>query len=348
MHYISPAVLIQWVIDVLRAWGHPRADARFIADTLVDANVRGIDSHGVLRLPAYARRVEAGLVDTKAVPDIDESGGVARVNGNGAAGQIAARAGVEAVACRAREHGVGSAVVRSSAHFGAAGYYARMLAEDGFIAFVMSNSESAVVPFGGRAPLLGTNPLAFAAPAEPHPLVVDMATSTVAFGKVFVAEDAGVAIPDSWGVDGSGQPTTDPAVVQALLPLGGPKGYGLAMIVETLCGVLSGAAVGPAIGNMYTDFSKPQNSGHWLLALDINRFLPLAEFLDRMALLIGLAHGTPPAPGSSGVLIPGEPEESVRALRQGTGIPIPPPVLDDLATLGMHFGHRFPVDTTIT
>lgn len=334
--------LAGWTTRLLEGWGYAPDDAAFLADTLVEANLRGIDSHGVIRLPAYHRRIEEGLVRTDAQPAVTVDRALVSVDAAGAAGQLAARAAMDALTETARAHGVASATVHGSAHFGTAGYYARELAARGFVAFVLSNSEPIVVPFGGRDALLGTNPFAFAAPAEPFPISLDMATSTSAMGKVFVAQSEGKAIPADWGVDAEGAPTTDPHAVSALLPFGGPKGYGMGYLVEIMAGVLSGAAVSHGIGNMYNDFSKPQDVGHWMLAIDVAALMPLADFVGRMGSLGEAAHGTAPAPGSSGVLVPGEPEERTRAARLDGGVPLPETVVGDLVALGERFDAAFP------
>ena len=334
--------LIEWSTRLLHSWRYTAPDARYIADTLVEANYRGIDSHGVIRLPAYHRRVEAGLVRPDAVPVVTTDRALVAVDAAGAAGQLAARAAVGQLAAAARDHGTASATVRGSAHFGAAGYYARALAADGLVALVMTNSEPVVVPHGGREALLGTNPLAFAAPTAGAPVSLDMATSTTAMGKVMVAQAAGTAIPPEWGVDERGAPTTDPDRVTALLPAAGPKGYGLAFLVEALCGVLAGAAVGSGIGNMYTDFTKPQDVGHWMLAIDVAAVRPLADFTSAMGQLVDAAHAVPPAPGHDGVLVPGEPEERTRARRLIGGVPLPDAVVGQLTELGARCGVPFP------
>ncbi|UCR88637.1 Ldh family oxidoreductase [Mycetocola spongiae] len=338
-----PAPLAAWAADLLRSWGYSREDAEFIADTLVEANLRGTDSHGVIRLPAYARRVDAGLIDPKAVPLLERRGSVIRVAGNLAAGQIAARDAAAAVLDAARENGIATAVVRGSAHFGTAGYYARWLAERGAVAIVVSNSEPIVVPFGGRDALFGTNPFAFAVPTSGAPLSLDMATSTSAMGRVLLAESLGETIPDTWGVDAEGRPTTDPAAVRALLPFAGPKGYGMGFLVEALGGALSGAAMASGIGAMYDNFERPQDVGHALIALNIEHFLPREEFLARMDTLVAEAHAARPAEGFSEVLVPGEPEERTRAARAAAGITIGPETVAELTALGEAHGVPFRV-----
>ncbi|MDP9028238.1 MAG: Ldh family oxidoreductase [Actinomycetota bacterium] len=333
--------LATWTAAVLESWGYASADAGFIADSLVDANLRGVDSHGVLRLPAYARRVEEHLVVPTARPIVTRSGGAIAVDANGAPGQLAARDAVERLVTTSRELGVAFATVRGSTHFGAAGYYARLLAAEGQVAFVVSNSEPAVVPHGGSQALLGTNPLAFAAPTGGAPVSLDMATSTVAMGKVAVALAQHEKIPADWGVDEGGKGTTDPAAVTALLPMGGPKGYGLAMIVEILGGVLSGAAIAHDLGNMYTDFERPQNVGHWMLALNIEAVMPIPMFAERMQSLIAMVRATPATDAARPVLLPGEPEDIVSAVRSADGIPLPDDTVAELSALGDRYGVPF-------
>lgn len=337
----DPRALRSWTASLLRAWGYRPADASYIAESLVDANERGTDSHGVIRLAAYEKRITAGLVDPAAHPRVEVCGSVVRVDAHGAAGQIAGRAAVLALTDLAPQTGVAMATVRGSAHFGAAGFYTRALASAGLIGMAVSNSEPAVVPFGGRDALLGTNPFACAAPSDAGPIGLDMATSTSAMGKVLVARNTGDSIPDTWGVDANGLPTTNPDDVTALLPVGGPKGYGLAFLVEILGGVLTGAAVAHRIGNMYSDFDRPQNVGHWMLAIDIAHLMPLAEFTARMQTLIDAAHGTAPAPGFDAVLVPGEPEQATARSRRADGIPIDAATLSELRALGDRYGVAF-------
>ena len=336
--------LQQWVTELLTSWSYSPDDAAYLADTLVDANLRGIDSHGVIRLGAYRARIDAGLTSATAAPIITGSGAALRVDANGAAGQIAGRAAVEAARDAARAHGIAAVAIHGSTHFGAAGYYARALANEGLVAVVVSNSEPVVVPFGGRSPLFGTNPFAFAAPTSGAPISLDMATSTSAMGKVMVAQAEGRSVPADWGVDADGNPTTDPNAITALLPAGGPKGYALGYLVEVLGGVLTGAAITHGIGNMYNDFSRPQDVGHFMIAIDVARFLPMEDFLARMDALAAEAHEVAPAPGFSAVLVPGEPEERTSAARSADGIPLAAATIDELRTLGTDAGIPFPED----
>lgn len=332
---------LQWAAQVFHRLGYTAGDADYLADTLIEANLRGVDSHGLIRLPIYSRRIEAGLVNPSATPLVTRDRGLARIDAAGAPGQLAARAGVDEAERAAREHGVGCVAIHGSTHFGAAGYYARALAERGLIALVASNSEPIVVPFGGREPLFGTNPIAFAAPSGDGVFCFDMATSVVAMGKVLNAQASGRSIPSDWGVDEHGEPTTDPARVVAAQHFGGPKGYAIAFMIEILAGVLSGAAVTSGLGNMYNDFDRRQETGHFMLALDIAGLLPLADFTTRLDGLTEEAHAIPGA-GEGGVLVPGEPEERIRRQRLAEGLALPGDVIAELTELGARLDVPFP------
>jgi LDH2 family malate/lactate/ureidoglycolate dehydrogenase len=339
---ISNEVLESWVTELLVAWKYSPENAAFLANTLTDANLRGVDSHGVVRLAAYEKRIDQGLADPAAVPIVSGSGSALKVNANGAAGQIASLKAAQVVLEAALENGVAAVSVFGSTHFGTAGYYARWLASKGVIGIVVSNSEPIVVPFGGRSPLFGTNPLAFAAPTSGELLSIDMATSTSAMGKVILARQESKTVPADWGIDENGEPSTDPNAIVSLLPAGGPKGYALGFLVEILGGVLTGAAVTHSIGNMYSDFDKPQDVGHFMIAIDINRFIPYEDFISRMDSLVDQARAVEPAPGFQKVLAPGDPEQMVASTRLKEGIPLAAATIEELRQLGMKAGVPFP------
>lgn len=339
---IPAETLRNWVTSLTETWGYTREDAEYLTDTLVDANLRGVDSHGVIRLDAYHRRITANLVRTDAEPQVTVNESVVTVDAAGSAGQFAARAAVDAIAELSDATGVAAALIHGSAHFGTAGYYARALSKRGKIAIIGSNSEPAVVPFGGREAFLGTNPLAMAAPTGGAPVCLDMATSTSAMGQVIQAQALGREIPDTWGVDSAGFPTTNPNDVEALLPAAGPKGYGLGFFIEVIGGVLSGAAVAHEIGNMYRNFDRPQNLGHFMIALDIQKFRPLLEFTQSLDKFVAEAHSSEPASGIDSVLVPGEPQEQTRDQRLSGGIPLPKATVNDLRALGKAANLPFP------
>lgn len=344
---IRATALNEWATNLITSWGYGVEDARYIADTLVDANLRGVDSHGVMRLPAYYERIRQGLIDPTASVNQTSTGATAHISADGVAGQLAAREAVATASALAAEFGVGIVGVSHSAHFGAAGYFARALAETGHISLVASNSEPLVVPFGGKRALLGTNPLAIAAPTQSGVVSVDMATSQAAMGKVLGARLSGENIPPDWGVDENGLPTSDPHQVQALLPAGGPKGYALGFFVEMLSAVLTGAAMSHDVGNMYTDFDKRQNVGHFFLALSVNHFMPRERFEARAEDLIGLAHAVEPADSAKPVLVPGEPESIMSELRKKSGIPLSEGVVTELSDLGESLGVPWPHDFSV-
>jgi len=337
---------VRWRADFLSAWaeallrkaGADEPSAKAVAWALVEADLRGVGSHGLLRLPVYVRRLEAGLVNPSPTLPLEERGPVALLDGEHGFGPRVALKAVEAAQSLARRHGLGAVGVRRSTHFGMAGLYAEKLAQEGFVAWVTTNAEPDVVPFGGREKALGTNPLAFAAPAPQGILVADLATSESAMGKVFLAREKGERIPPSWGVDREGNPTDDPHRVYALRPLGGPKGYALALLVEVLSGVLTGAGVAHGIGRMYDEWDRPQDVGHFLLALDPGRFVGKEAFLERMGALWQALKATPPAPGHEEVFLPGELEARRRERALAEGMALPERVVAELKALGERYG----------
>ena len=323
MSTIAPADLERWSQALLEASGLSAADAETVAVSLVHANRRGTDSHGVARLPTYAQRLRDGHMNRDPAPKVErEHGAVALVDGDQGPGQVAGVFATDLSIELAREHGAGVVVVRRSSHYGAAGYYAIRAAEAGMVGMSTTNSEPYVVPYGGIRHALGTNPIALAAPTPDGVWDTDMATSQVAVNKIFNARDEGRTIPEGWGVDEAGRPTTDPNEVFAAVPLGGYKGYALAVLVEVLSGVLSGSGVGHGIGRLYED-AHPQDVGHFHLAIDVDRLAGRERAGELLARLLGDLKEIPPAPGHDEVLVPGEPEARRQAERERDGIPLP-------------------------
>ena len=331
---LSAASLSAWSGALLEAAGLEAPAAALVADTLVEASLRGVDSHGVARLPIYCERLRAGLMNPRPRPRVErETGAVASVDGDHGPGQVAAVLAMERSVALAREHGVGAVTVHRSGHYGAAAYYVMRPARLGFVALSMTNAEPFVAAHGGRGWSLGTNPIAFSAPRADGELTLDMATSQVAANRVHNARDEDQAIPAGWAIDAAGQPTTDPHRAHAMLPLGGYKGYGLAVMVEVLCGALAGAGMTHGIGRMYDEFDRGQDVGHFHLALDPERTVGrdrLAALVDGLALELQAA---PTAPGADEVLLPGEPELRTQAVRERDGIPFPPGLWRNLTLL---------------
>lgn len=332
--------LRSWARSLLSAAGLRMDASELVADTLVAADLRGVSSHGVYRLPIYLQRLERGLLDRDPKPvTVRQGGAVALVDARHAPGQVAAVYAVDLAVTLAREHGVGLTLVRRSSHYGAAAYYVLRAARQGLVALTVSNVEPDVVPFGGARAALGTNPLAFGAPAGPgvEPVVLDMATSQVAMGKVLRARVTSERLEPGWAVDGEGRPTTDPEVARAVVPLGGAKGYGLALMIELLAGALSGAGTGTAVRRMYDDWDEPQDVGHLFLVIDPEAAVGSAAFAEATAGVVTSLKATPPAPGVERVIVPGELEAERERMLSERGIELPPPLVRELLTLSQRY-----------
>ena len=306
------------------AAGVPADVSRLIAESLIAANLRGVDSHGLQQLPFYLDQIAAGRMDAHARGRvISESAGCLLFDGRNAIGQgIAAECSDHAVRL-ARAHGIALVVARGSNHYGAAAFWTRRMADAGFIGISMCNAGARVAPWQGREPRVGTNPIAMCVPG-PRSWQLDMATTTVAFGKIIGAANKGAAeIPAGWAMDPEGVPTTDTqtALHGLLMPLGGYKGSGLAMMAEIFCGVLSGGAMTTEIGDLLTD-ARPRRISQMFLAIDVARFMPLDEFSARMRRLVDEMKSSQPARGYDEVLVAGDPEWRLEEQRLREGIPV--------------------------
>jgi ureidoglycolate dehydrogenase (NAD+) len=260
------------------------------------------------------------------------------VDGDNGPGQVVGARAMDEAITLASESGIGACSARASNHFGTAGWIAARAAERSMIGIAASHAEADVIPFGGRVPWLGTNPVAVAVPGPTAAMVLDMATSNVAMGKVLLAAREGRPIPDDWAVDDDGRPTTDATAARAVRPLGGPKGYGLAVMVDVLCALLSGTAFGPHIKRMYDDFDVPQDISHLVVAMDVSRFVEPSVFKERLEAFGGELKSVPPADGFPEVLLPGEPEESRRAEARRAGADVPTQTIEDLRSLAAELG----------
>jgi ureidoglycolate dehydrogenase (NAD+) len=336
---IAAPALERWTRDLLAAAGLEAGAAATVAETLVEASLRGVDSHGVARVPIYAARLRAGTLNGRPRPrTLRSDGAVALIDGDQGPGQVAAVLATDLSVALAREHGVGVALVRRSGHFGAAAYYVMRAARAGLVAIAMTNTEPLVAPYGGVEPAIGTNPIALAAPTRGGVFNLDLATSQVAMNRIFNARDEGRPIPLGWGIDEHGRPTTDAAAVGAGLPLGGYKGYALALLVEILCGVLPGAGVAHGVGPLYGEDARPQDVGHFHLALDVERTIGRDRFEVLLDDLLTALRQARPAPGHEEVLVPGDPEDRARAERERSGVPVEPALWATLLALGEELG----------
>jgi len=338
MRRVAAVPLEAWSRGLLEAAGLEAPGAAIVAETLIDASLRGVDSHGIARSVVYAERLRAGTMNPRPRPRVERrDGALALLDGDRGPGQVAGVAALDLTVELAREHGVGAVAVRRSSHFGAAGWYAVRAAREGVVALATCNSDPLVVPYGGSRPALGTNPIAIAAPTPDGVWTLDMATSQVAWNKIVNARIEGRTLPEGWAVDAEGLPTTDAEAAIGGLPLGGYKGYGLAVMVEVLSAVLSGAGVRADSGRLFFP-EEPQDVGHFFLALDPERTVGREAFAATLAGLLAALRANPPAAGFEEVLVPGDPEDRSARERAETGVPVPDGLWEQLETLSGELG----------
>lgn len=337
--------LQEFATACLQRLGVPADDALEVAGCLVAAELRGIDSHGMVRLPVYGARVAVDAV--KAKPDMQATATgttAALLDGDNGLGPVVGARAMELAIDMARRHGTGLVGVRQSNHFGPAAYYVEKAIAEGMIGVAISNAPPNMAPFGGRLRFLGTNPLGIGIPAgEEPPLVFDASTSVAARGKIIVAAHEGQAIPEGWAIDPEGYPTTDAAkaLAGAVLPFGGAKGSAISFIIDIFCGVLTGAAFASHL-NTLEDLSRVQNVGHVVAAIRTDLFLPADSFRTRMDEILRMLKACPPAPGVDQVLVPGELEFEHQARAMEQGVQLPPSVVTQLRTFGQKLEVSFP------
>jgi LDH2 family malate/lactate/ureidoglycolate dehydrogenase len=342
---LTADALTDWSQALLEAAGLEQPAAATVAETLVATSLRGVDSHGVARLPIYVERLRAGVLNPHPRPHVErQNGAVAVMNADGGPGQVAGIAATDLSIHLAGQYGVGVVVVHSSNHYGAAGIYASRAARAGLIAITTTNADPLAVPYGGSRKALGTNPIAFAAPTDDGVFVLDMATSQVAANKIFNARDEGRSIPEGWAVDEAGRAITDPNEFYAVVPLGGYKGYGLALMVEILSGVLSGAGVTHGVAGLFANLDEPQGLGHFHLALEPAMTVGRERFTDVLEGLLDELRANPPAPGFDEVLVAGDPEERASIERLESGIPLPDSLAQNLVALSEELGVGVPAE----
>ena len=334
---VAPQALRAFAGACLERVGVPPGSAAIVADNLIEADLRGVESHGVARLRIYVERLAAGLVAPEAQGAvIRERAAMAVMDGENGLGAVIGTAAIDLAVQKAGQAGCAFVAVRNSNHFGTAAYYLIPAIRKQMIGFVITNGPAMMAVWGGRTRAIGTNPIAFGIPARrERPIVLDMATSTVARGKLIFANLKGEPIPDGWAVDPDGNPTRDPVVALkgALLPVGGPKGSGLALAIEVLCGLLAAGPVLREVGELYNNPTKPQGASHLVGALDIAAFEDVDRFLDRVDTLIADVRALPRMPGVDRIYLPGEPEWLTKEERLRTGIPLPRVLFDELRGL---------------
>jgi ureidoglycolate dehydrogenase (NAD+) len=328
-----------------RAGARP-GDAGETAAGLVAADLRGVHSHGVLRVGIYVDRLRAGSINPAArLETLRDSGAALVADAQAGPGIAMAVRAMDLAIERARSLGIGVVSVRNGNHCGMLAHFAMRALREGMVGFAASNADSQVAPYGARAKFLGTNPLAIAIPAGEEPaVVIDMATSVVAHGKVKGAFDRGEAIPPDWAVDGAGAATRDPAqaLAGALLAFGGAKGSALSIAIDLLAGILPGGRSGPEIVPLYQRLDEAQGVGQLFAALRVEAFDSLAAFTRRVDEAVRRIRALPRAAGVSRILLPGELEHRLAVEREANGIPLPADALAELARVAALLGLEAP------
>lgn len=326
-------------LEALAKAGVDEPDARTTADVLVTTDTWGVHTHGVKALGGYVRRLRAGGIRARARPAVVSEGpGWATIDGDSGLGMVVSVVAMGVAIKKAKACGIGYAGVRNSCHFGAAGYYAALASQQDMIGLAMANDAPSVTAPGAQGRVIGSNPFAYAVPTgEGDPILLDMATSTVAGGKVVAAHSQGHSIPKGWLVDDEGLSTTDPAAFlrgTALTPMAGHKGYGLALMIESLAGVLTGAALTRHVLSWIADDpARPTGHGAAFVAIDIAAMMPVDEFKRRADELCREIRDAPRAAGSDRIYLPGEIEWERRRTALAEGIVLPEDVLLSLAVL---------------
>ena len=333
----------------------PQADAETAAEVLITADLRGVDSHGIIRLNTYyGDRLRKGLIDPLSpVTILNETPVSLALSGGNGMGQVVGKHAMTRAIEKARQSGMAMVTVRNSNHYGIAGYYAMMALQSDMIGISFTNSQPLVAPTYGRKALIGTNPIAVAVPAgKERPYVLDMATSIVPIGRITVYDKAKKPIPSGWGIDSEGRVTTDPAAVLkggALMPLGGVdlmrgyKGYGLGLLVDIFSGVLSGSAFAADVGHPSSE-GRFANVGHFFAAIRIDLFRPIDEFKQSMDDLIHQMKESPKAAGQERIFIHGEKEFELARRNATEGVPLLEPVVNSLKDAGRQVGVEFDLD----
>ena len=328
-----PEHLARFATSAYVSLGVPEADSALLADTLVQADLWGHQSHGVMRTFWYGDRIRSGATKAVTAPEIVVDGGaIAVLDGHDGVGQVVAARAMGSAIERAKAHGIGAVAVRNSGHFGTAMYFTRMAALAGCIGFLSTNASPAMPPWGGREKRVGTNPWSIAAPAGRHPpMILDIANTAVARGKLYLARQRGEPIPEGWAIDGDGRPTTDAAagIAGSILPMAGHKGYAIATMMDVLSGILGGSRFGADVTGPY----KPEGAsgaGHLALALNIEAFRPRDAFDSDMEDLIDRLKATPRAAGTGEIVYPGELEAQAEQRNRTTGILLPQDTLAEL------------------
>lgn len=314
--------------------GVSSADAAIFSNALVDADLHGVGTHGISRLNIYLQRIKKGLIDPRAALGIERKrGSILTLDAGNGLGQVQAVKALEMLVPLARENGIAAATIRNSQHFGALSYYCNLAAQQNLVLLAMTNCEPAMSPEGGYEAFFGTNPIAVSFPTgKGFSVKIDLATSIIARGNIIAAQKKGEPIPLGWALDSNGDATTDAekALLGTVLTMAGHKGYALALMVELFSGVLSGSAIGSYVGSMYKNLDRKQDVGHFFCLLDIEAFMDLPQFIERIDETIDRIKASKKRPGVEEILIPGERSSRTARLNKSRGIAIAEPTHAEL------------------
>ncbi len=333
-HFIPAKQIKDFCVRLFKAVGVPEAEAEINADNLVEADLAGVESHGVSRMPIYLKRIRCGVVNPVCSFEIiSEAAATAVVDAHNSMGAAVSKQVMELTIQKARIAGMAFSVVRNSNHYGMASYYTKMAAAKDMIGISATNGPPRMAPWGGREAYFGTNPFAVSIPAGKElPVTADMATSVVARGKILIAAKKHKPIPPDWALDKMGRNTTDPneALIGTVLPFAGPKGSAIALLIDALTGVLGNSMFGTQINDMYADFENPSMTSHCFGAVNIAAFQPVADFEEHMDRMIREIKANTKADNVTEIFLPGEIELRKRSDRLISGIPLAAVVMEDL------------------
>ena len=337
-----------WTQEILMKVGVSRDDAALFTDSMIEANLRGVDTHGITRiLCVYVERIQKGVMSAKSnLEVVREKASTVLIDCHNSVGQVGAARAMQMTIEKAAQTGVAFSAVRHSNHYGMAAYWAMMALPHGMIGFSSTNAPAAMAPTGGRTAMFGTNPLAVAIPAGRElPVVLDLATTVVARGRINLYAKQDKPLEPGWAFDERGIPTTDPhvALKGLLAPIGGYKGYGIALAIDFLCGILTGSNYGAHFPGFLADnMVEPTDVGSVFGAVNVESFMDLPEFTAAIDKAIREIKDSARAEGAKRIYIPGEIEFEMKAERLAKGIPIPDPVVKDFIALGSALGVPFP------
>lgn len=333
-------------VEIFKKTGFKESDAKIIAENLIYSDLRGIESHGISNLPIYVKRAKLGLYNLSGDIDIlnlDKDIPLLLIDGKNNMGQVAAYKAVEPLVNKAKKSGIAAAFIGNTNHCGSLGYYGNMIANNDCIFIGMTNAPASMAPWGGKVKFVGTNPLCITIPYNGQVINLDMATSTVAKGKIYVALSKGDKIPDNWAFDANGKPTTDPqeALKGTLYPLGGYKGFGLAMLIDIISGLLTGSSWGPDVGSLHNTLDRGQDVGIVFIAINITDLMPIKEYNEKINCYIEKMKSVPRSDDNVEIMFPGEPEQRRMEERLKNGIPINDKTYEEVIELAKEYNINF-------